>query len=1511
MSKSIDAGNVKVGFDNREFNSAVDESTNKFNSFKDTLVSLPSDIGNGLSRVLSKFNLSDVLGIAAAISGIGLVKEGIQSISGVLGSVAQAASSTIEQAFDKVYNGGMERALNIEQARFQLKGLGLDVDTFMKAANYAVEGTAYGLDSAAKAAAQLGASGVTELEALKKSLRAISGVASMTNSTYDEMAYIFTSVAGTGRVMARQLDSIAFRGLNARAALAKYLNKTEAEIREMTSNGSIDFATFAAAMDDAFGEHAKDANETFTGSLSNIEAALRRIGEAFWDPVIANSVDLFNSIRLALVDFKQELVDNEVYKKFTDASTIVIQRIKDMVDWIKEAVSKSSLIGILSNFFGDMLNTLTDLSKMFTFNHWGWVVRIADNISIVVQKVNDLYLVIQKSFNAVWGISKYGWFDNLLVDISELFKKIEKLNMYDLTFVFTSWFETLNEVFKVFKDILNINKESIADNFEKASKAVFNFFKKLSITPEEMDKIKRIASGIASAFDIVLMLIREAFNLIKPIGDEIRPLTDDVLGIGAGIGDWITNLRNAIIEGNVFGKFFDKISKIFAKIKEILSGVKTNFYDAFFGKEGAEDKGFIDRVISFIKGVLHTIKKAFSDVSESGLDFTPIQQLLDNLSNYGVAGNNDLSFIEKLEGFFEKIAGVFVWIGEKIGELKDPLKAVGTWFGDLITEALKSIFNIINTFSTLISTKVANGAIDKEVILYTLFVIHDIFKKAYFLINGTRQSLPLIPVLAALVGAIRLFFKYFGDILDSIFLLKNLLKKDYVASFVGDVLKPIRKLETGLYELRYGKETFSKVLNAISWFLISIAGSLFVISLIPKEDLIKAVLAIGAIIVLVGALAIGMTILLNKFNGFTKVTSLATKEDGKKASKDSEKVEGTLIQFSKAFRNISIGIILIAAALWVVSKALNGLNSIGELWGITGMIASLMALCTGILIGIAVAQKYLLKDEINNDFLISIGVSILLLSASILLISKAITKIAKTSMSMGRLWGITIMIAALMTALTAIVVAILLASNKIPPNPAGMILMLASLLIVTASVCKIIEQFGKSIKDIKDVDAGKIVSFGIMIGVILGAVVAVLAVIGLIANMAQGALPGLIALDAALVFIAAIIAASAGFIKALAELISVIKGLMEFAEYDDNRMKKAASNFAKFMLYIIGALEIARSALVDSLWRGIGQIVSLFQNYYYNKILPAILRIFTNSLPILISELIIGISRILTAIDKYGPGFTEAAKNIVDNVIFGVNDKKEGVIDVFLHWISELVDKIHNYVKDNIPDWVDNVYESLFTLLSSVADKLDENKDQITEKLTLLIRSIILIMCNTIRGLETDEEVKSAVHDCMDYFIGGIKDKFSEFKDSMKLFALKGIAGFLEGLDGFSIWDAITGAFNKEDFEDELGITPVISGHSGYGEFGSFKDKFNLFGEGSNGFSLKNAGSYLFGLNMNKDTGINMQEMTAAVENGIKTGLKDSNINSHATLDVKFNSYETSKVLGKESRTQQLAGYHK
>src|SRR5699024_7149108 len=127
-------------------------------------------------------------------------------------------------------------------------------------------------------------------------LRGISGVAAMTGSSYSDIGNIFTTVAGNGRLMGNDLLRLGARGVNAAATLGKAMGKTEEEIRKMVSQGKISFEDFAKIMNDAFGEHATKANETYAGSLSNLRSAFGRIGAAVYTPRFEQLRDIFNSL---------------------------------------------------------------------------------------------------------------------------------------------------------------------------------------------------------------------------------------------------------------------------------------------------------------------------------------------------------------------------------------------------------------------------------------------------------------------------------------------------------------------------------------------------------------------------------------------------------------------------------------------------------------------------------------------------------------------------------------------------------------------------------------------------------------------------------------------------------------------------------------------------------------------------------------------------------------------------------------------------------------------------------------------------------------------------------------------------------------------------------------------------------------------------------------------------------------------------------------------------------------
>ena len=377
MSKEIDERVVEMRFDNKQFEKNVATTMNTVDKLKEKLKFSNSSSGfeklqNAASKVSFNSMTKSIDTVKVKLSSLQVAgMTVISNITNTLLSTAKKFTSTIPTLISE---GGKARALNIEQAKFQFKGLGMSVEKSMASANEAVKGTAYGLDSAAKVASQLGASGMKAGKDMTKSLRAVAGVAAMTGSSYDEIGQIFTTVSGNGRLMTEQLQQMSGRGLNAAASLAKYFNSskdrmdefyklytesakksnakiskgakaTEANIRTMVTNGAIDFQTFSDAMDYAFGDHAKDADKTFTGAMSNVKAALSRIGAEFASPAYENFRKVFNSLIPVIDDVHVALmpVIKDITKVMKQARKFTVKNLKGLkIDSSKNTVNSKA-----------------------------------------------------------------------------------------------------------------------------------------------------------------------------------------------------------------------------------------------------------------------------------------------------------------------------------------------------------------------------------------------------------------------------------------------------------------------------------------------------------------------------------------------------------------------------------------------------------------------------------------------------------------------------------------------------------------------------------------------------------------------------------------------------------------------------------------------------------------------------------------------------------------------------------------------------------------------------------------------------------------------------------------------------------------------------------------------------------------------------------------------------------------------------------------------------------------
>lgn len=450
---------VRMQFDNSQFERRVKTTINSLNDLKKASNLKGAAAGmEELQRVANAFSLAKIANSVESLqkrfSTFGIVgMRVIQNITDSLMNLTKKATSFVTGG---ILTGGKNRAFNLENAHFQLLGLLKDeqaVADVMQNVSDSVDGTAYSLDAAATVASQLAASGMRAGDQMFSSLRAVAGVAAMTNSEYSDIGRIFTQVAGQGKLMGDQLLQLSGRGMNAAATLADYLTRvgdgaqvTEAEVREMVSDGQIDFATFAAAMDDAFGEHAKKANETFTGALSNIRAALGRIGAMFYSPLIVQNgalVSMFNAIRIKI---------NEVKKALEPFATFVTDNIIKMVNnatKIIEAFDLQKPIAVVKNF-GDKIGAIVDkFGVLFSKNTaWSTLNKQLSAAGVSADTFKNKLLEVAKSEGTV----RFTQIENLL----KMFNGVESL--------FNSGKLRKSEIVETLK--------RLADDADKAARAV-------------------------------------------------------------------------------------------------------------------------------------------------------------------------------------------------------------------------------------------------------------------------------------------------------------------------------------------------------------------------------------------------------------------------------------------------------------------------------------------------------------------------------------------------------------------------------------------------------------------------------------------------------------------------------------------------------------------------------------------------------------------------------------------------------------------------------------------------------------------------------------------------------------------------------------------------------------------------------------------------------------------------------------------------------------------------------
>lgn len=471
MSSTVDSRVVEMHFDNSDFMGKVKETIASLETLNDRIDAL--NASKGLENLAGGSSGSDLNGVADAVGNI----ESRFSTLGIAGmtviqrltnagiNMATRIGGGIKSVANQIKEGGFVRAENIEQAKFLLEGLGANITSVMADVDWAVTGTAYGLDEAAKSAAIFYASGIKGSDEMRTSLRAIAGVAAMSGQSFGSIADVFQDAAGMSKITRNEILRLQQQGVAADKYLLDFMNRivesggkvegvsedvsksvmeltngTKLSLEDLTephkgllSQGAIGFNVFAAAMDDAFGRHAQDANKTFSGSLANMKTALSRLGEAFLSPTMQAAIPLFNSIQGAVKSLTNTLKSQGgIVYEYTYYMKFLGESISGAIDKASEFYVFAEIGRIIANGFRLLMAVVNAFKEAFkevfpeaTIENVGKIVHhLADLSSNFVTTHRNLiglgqgfimfFSVIKIGINIIKGVAKVF---NALIDV--------------------------------------------------------------------------------------------------------------------------------------------------------------------------------------------------------------------------------------------------------------------------------------------------------------------------------------------------------------------------------------------------------------------------------------------------------------------------------------------------------------------------------------------------------------------------------------------------------------------------------------------------------------------------------------------------------------------------------------------------------------------------------------------------------------------------------------------------------------------------------------------------------------------------------------------------------------------------------------------------------------------------------------------------------------------------------------------------------------------------------------
>lgn len=1352
---SVDNRVVEMRFDNKEFQSGIADSIDSINNLKTALSFKNIDKGfQAIEKAANGLSFGGIAGnietIASRFSTLGII--GTSVLQNLASKAFDLGEKIVMAVPRQIVSGGKTRAMNIEQAKFQLDGLGVAWEKINNQIDFGVKDTAYGMDAAAKVASQLVASGVefTEgldptidgLDEMSHALRGISGVAAMTNSSYEDIGNIFTTVAGQGKLMSMQLNQIAGRGLNVAATLATFFNDvnsgaldvedsvlqavqaiskstnvTEADIRELVSKGKINFRIFSSAMDYSFGEQSKKANETFTGAFSNMNAALSRIGADFAAPILTGSRDVFNALRNtfnAVRTYTKPFAEGRFTKTFGQAVDFIVSKINNI-----NLGALEPIVNTIANTFDALFIVFKELTRIAGIAGMFWDDFFPGSLAENIEAASENLLDFANGFKVAADSREF--FKGLLSILSAVTGAFTGLG--DLVSPFGKYFENLG------KGIVSyIESFAPGRNGEESER-----FIRLK---NALDGVHDILAGVSEMFQKLVDIVAPAFNYVEPFIDKIL--------------DFVGSFKD---EGNAVDDLLPYLSQLglsYKEIQKMRQGERGNL-----GNLKAAWAGIVavfDLVAQAASAVFHGLEPLFEKLR-------PFAEKV--LSVAGAIGDWLVALDEgakESDIFNRAVSGIASFITNASSVIKTQYEKIKNFFSSLYSAIAPTVESIKEKLSGFISSIKESSGID-----INFSGLSGFFTWLFSLVDFEKVADTLSRVFEVIGNVVGGIIDALSDAVgkDGGLSLANILAAIFTLNFaqlglsVGGILSTVTEITAGINGALAGMvaNLDADVLWKIAKSIGLVAGALWLLSGIESEDLWSAVAAIGAL----------TTILVTALKVVDKVTAAS---NAKWDPKNNIFKNITNLFSSKTASRIglsSISTILysLAAAILALAVSVKILASTENMWsGVGGLVVLLGALLGAMYVMQKINETSTKGTGNATKGLIKLAISMLLL----LPVIKTLSSMSPDALGTGML-GFTILLAELVGAM-AILGNLKNNTEILHGDPtSGLIKMAISMLLLLP----IIKTFSSMNPD----SLGQaMLGFTILLGELVGA----MAIMGQIKGGAGNAL-GVIGLATAMLILIPVIntlssmnpdalgVSLLGFTILLGEMVAALALMKRVSATHSIGIAAAILILATGMAALGVAMRVIGGMDWESWAKGIAAIAAVFVILGVAAALltPVIgtvvalagsfvligvgalafgagllaaglaLNLFGASVTVLATGIVAAIAIILSGIVGLGPLIQAAISTLIVALVGAIVTSSDAIVTGFLTVLADIVTALDKFT----PTLLSHFWNFILTILVWFGEMIPTVVPILVNDILILINSLIIGLIGALPEIRT------------------------------------------------------------------------------------------------------------------------------------------------------------------------------